>query len=240
MPRAYRYYLPGQIYHVTHRCHNRAYLLGFAQDKDAYRMKLFEGIRQFRVSVLSYCITRNHVHLLLSEEITRQVSNFMQKVQGEFAQQYNRKKQRSGAVWGGRYHATMIEGGRHLWSCMVYIDLNMVRAGAVNHPSGWKWTAWHELMGCRKRYRLIDINRLLEFVGPLEPERFREEYECRMREKIRRRFLERDTKWTESIAVGSRVFVERIASRVRQRMDLDLERSSNEEGVWILREGGLS
>ena len=225
MPRANRYYSPGQIYHLTHRCHNQAYLLGFVQDRDAYRMKLFEGLRQFRVSLLSYCITSNHVHLLVSAKSTRQVSNFMQKVEGEFAQIYNRRKHRSGAYWGERYHATMIEEGRHLWACLEYIDLNMVRAGVVNHPSDWKWTAWHELMGLRKRYRLMDMDRLLELIGPMEPERFREDYESKIEEKMNRGPLERDRKWTESIAVGSRAFVDRIAAKAEHRIDLSLEKS---------------
>jgi len=33
--------------------------------------------------------------------------------------------------------ATAIESGDHLLRCIVYIDLNMVRAGVVNHPSDW-------------------------------------------------------------------------------------------------------
>ncbi|MGD8650212.1 MAG: hypothetical protein PVG26_20320 [Desulfobacterales bacterium] len=37
-----------------------------------------------------------------------------------------------------RYHATAIESGEHLWHCPVYVDLSMVRAGVVKHPSEWK------------------------------------------------------------------------------------------------------
>ncbi|MGE4344011.1 MAG: hypothetical protein AB7F20_06950 [Geoalkalibacter sp.] len=44
---------------------------------------------------------------------------------------------RKGAFWEDRYHAAAIESGEHLLRCLVYIDLNMVRAGAVSHPQEW-------------------------------------------------------------------------------------------------------
>ena len=73
----------------------------------------------------------------------------MQSLEGDFAQFYNRRKGRQNAFWGDRYHATMIESGEHLWGCLLYIDLNMVRAGVVDHPKDWPWTGYQELMGHR-------------------------------------------------------------------------------------------
>jgi len=61
MPRANRYVVPGQIYHLTHRCHDRSFLLKFARDRTAYRQKLWEGLRQFQVALLNYGLTSNHV-----------------------------------------------------------------------------------------------------------------------------------------------------------------------------------
>jgi hypothetical protein len=33
MPRANRYFLPGHIWHITHRCHQKKFLLKFARDR---------------------------------------------------------------------------------------------------------------------------------------------------------------------------------------------------------------
>jgi len=77
------------------------------------------------------------------------ISGWMQEVEGQFAQTYNRRKKRSGAFWEGRYHCTMIEPGPHLWRCMVYIELNMVRAGVVQHPKQWPWCSFQEWIGNR-------------------------------------------------------------------------------------------
>jgi hypothetical protein len=50
---------------VTHRCHNRAFLLKFARDRDTYRAMLRQQLPQFQVALLDYCLTSNHAHLLM-------------------------------------------------------------------------------------------------------------------------------------------------------------------------------
>ncbi|MFH0909227.1 MAG: transposase [bacterium] len=74
------------------------------------------------VKLLTYCITSNHVHVLLKASAPEELARFMQRVAGGMAQAYNQRKRRSGAFWSDRYHAAMIEDGEHLWRCMRYID----------------------------------------------------------------------------------------------------------------------
>ena len=58
----------------------------------------------------------------------------MQLIAGRTALEYNQRKGKQGAFWEDRYHATAVEVDAHLHRCLVYIDLNMVRAGVVNNP----------------------------------------------------------------------------------------------------------
>jgi hypothetical protein len=60
MARANRLRGDGGIFHLTHRCHNRAFLLKFARDRDAYRAKVREHLQQFDVALLDYWLTSNH------------------------------------------------------------------------------------------------------------------------------------------------------------------------------------
>ena len=107
MPRANRYLTAGAAYHLTHRCHDRAFLLKFARDRDGYREILRVESARRGLSVLSYAITSNHVHLLVADTDAASVAAFMQATQGRFAEEYNRRKGRQGAFWSDRYHATM-------------------------------------------------------------------------------------------------------------------------------------
>ena len=85
--------------------------------------------------VLNYTVTCNHVHLLVKDTGPGVIANSIQLTAGRTGQEYNQRKARHWAFWEDRYHATAIEADEHLHRCLVYVDLNMVRAGVVRHPS---------------------------------------------------------------------------------------------------------
>ena len=232
MPRSNRYILPGHIYHLTHRCHDRKFLLRFAVHRNTYRRNLWEAVREFDVSLLDYCITGNHVHLLAFAEADGQISRLMKKAAGESGQDYNRRKGRSGAFWEGRFHSTMVDSGTYLFECLKYIELNMVRCGAVKHPSQWPWCGYSELMVLRKRYRLLDVDKLLNLLGTDDAVSFRKNLDAALALAIEKRQLEREPRWTESVAVGSEAFVRAIQSQVNRRRTIIGEAA----GTWSLRE----
>jgi len=62
----------------------------------------------------------------------------------------------------GLPHTTSSTGGA---DCLVYIDLNMVRAGVVRHPSEWPFCGYNEIQEPKRKNILINYNRLTEFLG---------------------------------------------------------------------------
>ena len=165
MPRANRYFLPGHVWHITHRCHKKEFLLKFSKDRKRWRYWLFEAKKRYGLSVLNFNITSNHIHLLVVDRGRGEIARSMQLIAGRTAQEYNRRKKRKGAFWEDRYHATAIDIGDYLTRCMVYIDLNMVRAGVVSSPEDWGWSGYHEIQNLPQRYTVIDTNALLELSG---------------------------------------------------------------------------
>ena len=241
MPRANRYTLSGRVCHITQRCHDQAFLLRFARDRDAYRARLREALKAFGVHLLSYVVTSNHVHLLTLGDDLSALSRMMQTVAGESAQAYNRRKERSGAFWSDRYHATMVQRGSHLWACLRYIDLNMVRAGAVGHPADWEWTGWRELMGLRQRYRLLDLDELITLLEEPTVAAFRARYGTMVADALQRQELQRQPRWTESVAVGSRGYVKEAEDVLRaQGLRLRTVVEETGDGAWVLRESESS
>ncbi|MFZ0447780.1 MAG: hypothetical protein WAL98_00940 [Desulfatiglandaceae bacterium] len=67
MPRANRHYIPGVIWHITHRCHKKEFLLKFARDRRRWLQWLFEAKKRFGLRVLNYMVTSNHIHLLVKD-----------------------------------------------------------------------------------------------------------------------------------------------------------------------------
>lgn len=202
MPRAKRHYAPGYVWHLTHRCHNREFLLRFERDRARWRHWLFEARKRYGLSVLNYIVTSNHVHLLVRDTKAPCIARSMQLIAGRVAQEFNHRKQRSGAFWEDRYFATAIATDRHLVRCLTYIDLNMVRAGVVDHPWQWKTSGYREIQSPRTRYRVIDMNALCDLTASASETSFRRRHRAWVDEELARGELSRRAEWTESVAVG--------------------------------------
>ncbi len=127
MPRANRCFLPDHVWHITHRCHKKEFLLKFARDRRRWLHWLFEAKKRFDLCVLNYIVTSNHIHLLVRDRGDGEIARCMQLIAGRTGQEYNQRKGRKGAYWEDRYHATAVDTEDYLARCLVYIDLNMVR-----------------------------------------------------------------------------------------------------------------
>src|ERR687891_1763162 len=69
MPRANRHFLAGCIWHITHRCHQKQFLLKFPRDRRRYLHWVFQAKKRFGLSVLNYMVTSNHVRLLVNADL---------------------------------------------------------------------------------------------------------------------------------------------------------------------------
>lgn len=216
MPRANRFHLPGYVWHLTHRCHRGDFLLKFARDRRLWVSWLSEARRRFGLCVLNYQATSNHVHLVVRDRDQQEIAHSMQLLEGCTAAAYNRRKKRLGGYWQDRYSATAVETGEHLWNCLTYVGLNMVRAGVVSHPRDWPHTRFHEILRPRKRYRIIDREALCEALEIDHIAALAEISERAVEDAIARG-SSRDDRWTRSVAVGSKDFVERVAQQLGVR-----------------------
>jgi REP element-mobilizing transposase RayT len=77
MPRANRYFIPGQIWHITQRCHKKEFLLKFKRDRERWLYWLFEAKKRFGLTILNYMVTSNHIHLLV---LTLIIVKFIRKM----------------------------------------------------------------------------------------------------------------------------------------------------------------
>lgn len=215
MPRAKRHYIPGLTWHITHRCHKKEFLLKFSRDRKRWLYWLFQAKNRYGLCILNYSLTSNHIHLLTFDKGKGNViPNSVHLFAGRTAQEYNDRKSRSGAFWEDRYSATAVESDSHLLRCMRYIDLNMVRAGIVIHPKEWTHCGYNEIISHRQRYKLIDTDLLINFLNLTSQNDLRKSYEEGIFKAIESNNLKRESMWTESLAVGSKIFVEQISKRL--------------------------
>ena len=87
MPRSNRYFMPGRVWHITHRCHERKFLFKFGCDRKRWIHWLFEAKKRYKLSVLNYCVTSNHIHLLVFDKGKNEIVKSLQLTEGRLAQE---------------------------------------------------------------------------------------------------------------------------------------------------------
>jgi len=138
MPRRLRSELPDGMFHVTSRGVARAPIVRDTHDYIALRAQLREVIRKFAWNVYAYCLMPNHYHLVLSTE-REGLSKGMHRLNGLYAQRFNRRHGRVGHLFQNRFSAYVIESDAHLLSAILYVGDNPVRAGLAERPADWPW-----------------------------------------------------------------------------------------------------
>jgi putative transposase len=213
--RANRHFVPGQVWHLTHRCHKREFLLKFVKDRHRWLQWLYKAKKQYGLVVLNYVVTSNHIHLVVyGKDSSEIIPKSVQLLAGRTGQEYNQRKNRKGAFWEDRYHATAIETGEHLLRCIVYIDLNMVRAGVVEHPKDWPHGGYIEIQRPRRKNIIIDNGALAHLCGYNDLEDFQSAHRGWIETALSGDQIKRDESWTQSIAIGNRSYVESIKRRL--------------------------
>lgn len=147
MARLPRLTVPGYAHHIIQRGNNRQPV--FHDESDFERMLdlLAEHSARARVAIHSYVLMGNHFHLLATPETPEGLPAMMQAVGRRYVQAFNRRHRRTGALWEGRYRATLVQTERYLLACMVYIDLNPVRAGIAAQPANYRWSSHGHYVG---------------------------------------------------------------------------------------------
>ena len=194
-------------------------MLKFSKDRQRWLELLFQAKRKYGLVVSDYIVTSNHIHLLVAADGDRDtIPKSMQMVAGQTGQEYNRRKNRRGAFWEDRYHATAIESGTHLVQCLVYIDMNMVRTGVVAHPSAWQWSGYNEIQHPKQRYAIIDYDRLYGLFGLASAVQFIETHKKWLEEALTTDRQKREAKWSQAVAVGSESYIEKIKKQLGMKV----------------------
>lgn len=138
-PRLFRSDVP---LHLIQRGHNRDACFSAEVDRLVYLNMLKECAEKATCAIHAYVLMTNHVHLLLSPSQPTSGAGMMKSLSQRYAQYFNRRYQRSGTLWEGRYRSCIVENEYYFLTCQRYIELNPVRAAIVSHPGAYSWSSY--------------------------------------------------------------------------------------------------
>ena len=162
MARQARQFSSTGLYHIVFRGMNKHDIF---EEKADYR-KMIEIIEKLKeemeFSIYVYCLMTNHVHILLKEKKTGDITTIMKRLLTKYARWFNIKYQRSGALIANRYKSEPIEVDEYFLSVVRYIHQNPLKAGMVDKLQNYEWSSYNEYI---KNNGISDKNFVLEMVS---------------------------------------------------------------------------
>ena len=125
------------------------------------------------VEIVAYCLMPNHFHLLLREKIEGGIARFMQKLTTGYTMYFNKRNERSGALFQGTYKASHVHDDRYFRYLISYIHLNLVklidplwkengiknRVQAEKYLSQYVYSSYRDYLGATRQHgRLLEKN----------------------------------------------------------------------------------
>jgi putative transposase len=134
----------------------------FVVDSDRLRfLALLESVcAKAEWTVHAYCLMPNHYHLVL-ELNGPALSGGLQRLNGVYAQTFNRLHRFVGHLFQGRFHSVLVETDPYLLELARYLPLNPVRARLCDDPVDWPWSSYRATLGISRPGPFLSVDRVL-------------------------------------------------------------------------------
>ena len=146
MARPLRIVYPGAVYHITNRGNDKKDIFKDDQDRETFLKILALVNKRYHWLCHAYCLMDNHYHLMI-ETPDGNLSLGMRQLNGVYTQARNKRRNKTGHLFQGRYKAILIQKDSHLLEVCRYVVLNPVRAKMVEKPEDWKWSSYRATAG---------------------------------------------------------------------------------------------
>jgi putative transposase len=148
MPRPLRLDYPGATHHVFVRGVARGLVALDDSDFEHSLLMLARTVARFEITCHAWCHLPNHSHFLVTSELGN-LSRAMQWLGTCTAQTFNRRYDRPGHLYQGRFGSRLVADDYHLLELARYLPLNPVRAGLCRSPEEWPWSSYAATAGLR-------------------------------------------------------------------------------------------
>jgi REP element-mobilizing transposase RayT len=141
MARAWRIEFAGALYHVLSRGNERRPIFADDRDRSRFLDLLAQSAERFDVEICAYVLMPNHYHLLLRTRHPN-LSRAMQWLGVSYTARFNRRHNRVGHLFQGRFKSILVQNEAYLLQLSWYIHRNPVRAGLVERLADYRWSSY--------------------------------------------------------------------------------------------------
>ncbi|MGH8767841.1 MAG: REP-associated tyrosine transposase [Burkholderiales bacterium] len=159
MARPLRIEFPGAVYHVTSRGDRREPIFVDDEDRHALLNVVAQALCRFDGEMLAYCLMGNHYHFVLHTRRAN-LSLLMRQINGVYTQTFNRRHNKVGHLFQGRFKAILVDRDAYLLEVCRYVERNPVRAGMTRKPGAWPWSSYRAHVGQEAAPEWLDTDGL--------------------------------------------------------------------------------
>jgi len=152
-----RIILDNCIYHITVRGNQKQTTFINADDFTKYGEILKHYKKKYKFKLYGYCLMPNHIHLILEIIEAKKLAKIMQGLSLTYTLYFNKKYQKVGHLWQGRYKSKIIQKDKYLVNCIEYVELNPLRNNLISNPFEYDWSSWKERLGYKKKGLLDEL-----------------------------------------------------------------------------------
>jgi REP-associated tyrosine transposase len=156
MARLPRLVVPHHPHHIIQSGIDGLTVFKEADDYAACLKCLREAARQFKVAVHAYVLLPSQLQILATPSDQTGLAKMMQWLGRHYVPYFNGKYRRTGALWQGRFRATLIEAEQYFLLCSQYIEASPVRAGLVSSPADYPWSSHLHHIGLKPDALITD------------------------------------------------------------------------------------
>ena len=160
MPRKLRIQATGAFYHVMSRGNNKQKIFLSDDDRADFLEIFAKVVSDYSWVCHAYCLMGNHYHLLV-ETPEANISEGMQRLNGNYCRGFNKKHGRVGHVLQGRYLSSLVKNEKYYLVLFRYILLNPISEGLVDSPQSWRWSSYKATVGLTSPPPFLEVSRVL-------------------------------------------------------------------------------
>ena len=164
MARIARVVIPGYPYHITQRGNYKQRVFSCTEDYRQYLMWVSDYSEKNKISILAYCLMPNHVHFIGIPENHNSLSRTFNLTHMRYSQYYNKKDNRKGHLWQGRFFSTLL-GENHLYEAIRYVENNPVKANICEKAEDWEWSSARDHLNKRGSKIFLEIEDSIDGLG---------------------------------------------------------------------------
>jgi putative transposase len=172
MARALRVEFPGAFYHVINGGNAGEAIFRSKRDREKFLEYLGKAVERFGIKVHTYCLMTNHFHFLI-ETPDANLSRAVQWINVSYAVYFNRKRQRRGHLFQGRFKSILVDADAYLKQLSRYIHLNPLRANMVDQLALHTWSSYPAFVGKAKAPDWLEMDWLLSLFGKSRKQAFK-------------------------------------------------------------------